>query len=348
MAAMCSTPRISFCGWKSPLIAVTRLPIFLARSPTRSRSLAIRSALTTSRRSTAIGCRRAMVSTAFSSTSRCSASIDGSSAIARWARSASRRASASTASATCFSARPPISATMRAMSCRSTSNALAVCSLIVTVIASFLCRSAEPAGDIVLRALVTRRRKHFTGRVELHQLTQIHERREVRDAGGLLHVVGDDHDRIVRFELVDQLLDLGGRDRIERRAGLVEQDHLGLDCDGARDAQPLLLTARQALPVDRKLILHLIPQRGAPQRHLDPAVKLRFRQLLIEANPEGDVLVDRHRKWRRLLEHHADAGAQQIEILPGPQDIIAIEQHLSLRALVRIEIVHPVEDAQQR
>src|SRR5262245_30195192 len=322
--------------------------MFLARSPTRSRSLAMRSALTTSRRSTAIGCRRAMVSTAFSSTSRCSASIDGSSAIARWARSASRLASASTASATCFSARPPISATMRAMSCRSTSKALAVCSPIVIVIGVIPCRSAEAAGDVVLRALVTRRRKYLAGRVELHQLTQIHERREIGDAGGLLHVVGDDHDRIVSLELVDQLLDLGGRDRIECRAGLVEQDHLWFDRNGARNAQPLLLTARQALPVDRELVLHLVPQRGAPQRHLDPAVKLRLRQLLIEANAEGDVLVDRHRKRRRLLEYHADTGAQQVQVLPGPQDVIAVKQHLSLRALVRIEIVHPVENAQQR
>src|SRR5258705_7645583 len=345
---MCSTPRMSFCGWKSPLIAVTRLPMFLARSPTRSRSLAMRSALTTSRRSTAIGCRRAIVSTAFSSTSRCSASIDGSSAIARWARSASRLASASTASATCFSARPPISATMRAMSCRSTSKALAVCSLIVTVIASFLCRSAEPAGDIVLRALVTRRRKHLAGRVELHQLAQIHERREIGDASGLLHVVGHDHDRIVGLELVDQLLDLGGRDRIKRRAGLVEQDRLGLDRDGARDAQALLLTARQAQTIDRELVLHLVPQGGAPQRHLDPAVKLRLWQFLVKANAEGDVLVDRHRKRGRLLEHHADAGAQQIEILARRQDVTPVEQHLPLRALVRIEIVHPVEHAQQR
>jgi hypothetical protein len=67
---------------------------------------------TISRRSTAIGCRRAIVSTARSSISACSASMLGSLATVRWARSASRRASASTASAICFSASPPISATI--------------------------------------------------------------------------------------------------------------------------------------------------------------------------------------------------------------------------------------------
>ena len=47
----------------------------------RSRSLATRSAPTISRRSTAIGWRRAMVRIAFSSISRCSASIVASAAI---------------------------------------------------------------------------------------------------------------------------------------------------------------------------------------------------------------------------------------------------------------------------
>ena len=73
-----------------------------------------------------------------------------------------------------------------------------------------------------------------------------------------------------------------------------------------------------------------------------------FEQLLVEPDAEGDVLVDRHRERRRLLEHHADARAQQVEILLGRQDVLAVEQHLALGALVRIEIVHPVEDAQQR
>ena len=40
----------------------------------------------------------------------------------------------------------------------------------------------------------------------------------------------------------------GGGDRVERRARLVHQDHLGLDRDGAGDAQALLLAARQAVP----------------------------------------------------------------------------------------------------
>ena len=98
---------------------------------------------------------------------------------------------------------------------------------------------------------------------ELDQLAEIHEGGEVGDARRLLHVVGDDDDRVVVLQLVDQLLDLGGRDRIERRARLVEQDHLGPHRDGAGDAQALLLAAGQAEAVGAELVLDLVPQRGA-------------------------------------------------------------------------------------
>src|SRR5690606_3653339 len=74
-------------------------------------------------------------------------------------------------------------------------------------------RSAEAAGDIVLRAPVGRVHEDAAGRPGLHNLAQIHERRPLRNAGRLLHVVGDDDDRVVAPELADQLLDPRGRDR---------------------------------------------------------------------------------------------------------------------------------------
>ncbi len=66
-------------------IFIERLAMFLARSPTRSRSPATRIAPMISRRSTAIGWRRAMVRIACSSISRCSASRRGSVATTCWA-----------------------------------------------------------------------------------------------------------------------------------------------------------------------------------------------------------------------------------------------------------------------
>src|ERR1700761_8231218 len=261
---MCSSPRISFSGWESPSSAAPRLPMFLARSPIRSRSVATRMAPTISRRSIAIGWRRAMVSTARSSMTRCRLSISASAVTTRCPSATSRRTSASTESTIRRSARPPISATRRVNSCRSLSNALAVCSLAMIISAIGPCRpSAEAAGDVILGPPIARRGEDLAGVVELDQLAEIHEGGLVGDARRLLHVMGHDRDRVVLGELLDQLLDLGGRDRIERRARLPGQDHLGPHRHGAGDAEALLLAAGQRQARRVELVLDLVPQRAA-------------------------------------------------------------------------------------
>src|SRR6195256_4633267 len=339
---MCSRPRISFSGWKSFSSAATRLPMFWAGSPIRSRSVATRMAPTISRRSTAIGWGRAMVKTARSSITRCRPSISASAATTRWPSAMSRRISASTESTIMRSARPPISATSRVNSCRSLSNALAVCS------EAMIVSLAEPAGDVVLGASIARRREYPAGLVEFDQFPEIHEGGLVRDARGLLHMVGDDGDGVVLRQFLDQFLDLGGRNRIQRRARLVEQNDLGPHRHGAGDAEPLLLAAGQAEARGVELVLDLVPQRAAAPRLLDAAVHLGPGNLLVEPDAERDVLIDRHRKRRRLLEHHADPRAQQIEIELGIEHVGLIEHQPAGGALTRIKIVHPVEYPQQR
>src|ERR1700723_3719745 len=149
-----------------------------------------------------------VVSTARSSITRCRLSISTSAATTRLPSATSRRISASTDSTIIRSARPPISATSRVSSCRSLSNALAVCS------EAMFFSSAEPAGDVVLGASIARRGENLVGFVEFDQLPEIHEGGLVRDARGLLHIVGDDGDGIVFRQFLDQFLDLGGRNRI--------------------------------------------------------------------------------------------------------------------------------------
>src|ERR1700712_2716419 len=255
--------------------------MFLARSPIRSRSVATRMALTISRRSTAIGWRRAMVRTARSSITRCRLSISASAATTRWPSATSRRISASTDSTIMRSASPPISATSRVNSCRSVSNALAVCSEAMSL------SSAEAAGDVVLGASIARRGEDLVGFAELDQFSQIHEGRLVGDARGLLHVVGDDGDGVVLRQFLDQLLDLGGRNRIERRARLVEQDHFGPHRDGARDAQPLLLPAGQAEAGSIQLVLDFVPERAAAQRLLDAAIHFDLESFSYSLTPNA-------------------------------------------------------------
>ncbi len=136
-------------------------------------------------------------------------------------------------------------------------------------------------------------------------------------------------------------------DRVQRRGRLVEQDHLGPGRDGARDAQALLLAARQAAGRGGQPVLHLRPERRAGERPFDALVHLRAAQPLVQAHPEGDVVVDRHRERRRLLEHHADAAAQRVEVDARVDDVGAVHHHLPLGALARVEVVHPVQHPQQ-
>src|SRR3954452_13706726 len=125
--------------------------------------------------------------------------------------------------------------------------------------------SAELARDVVLRARIGGRGEDLVRGVVLDELAREHERRRVRHARGLLHIVRDDDDRVALLELGDELLDTKRRDRVQRRARLVHEDHLGLDRDGAGDAQALLLAARQADARLREAVLDLLPQAGAAQ-----------------------------------------------------------------------------------
>src|SRR5580704_16267497 len=52
--------------------------------------------------------------------------------------------------------------------------------------------SSEAAGDVRLRARITRRGKELRRGTELDELPDEQECREVADAGGLLHVMRDD------------------------------------------------------------------------------------------------------------------------------------------------------------
>ena len=66
-------------------------------------------------------------------------------------------------------------------------------------------------------------------RAELDELAGQQEGGEVADAGGLLHVVGDDGDGAEIFQLDEELFDFGGADGIESGARLVEEKDFGFD-----------------------------------------------------------------------------------------------------------------------
>src|SRR5918994_6597292 len=80
--------------------------------------------------------------------------------------------------------------------------------------------SAEPARDVILGELVLRAGEQAASRPLLDHIARpvlghVEEHGPVRGAGGLLHVVGHDHDGVLLLELEHELLDLERRARIE-------------------------------------------------------------------------------------------------------------------------------------
>jgi hypothetical protein len=147
---------------------------------------------------------------------------------------------------------------------------------------------------------------------------------------------------------VDQLLDLGGGDRIERGAGLVHQDDLGIDGDRPGDAQPLLLPARQGGAAFGEPVLDLLPKPRPLQRLLDDRVELLPpRRQPVDPGAVGDVLVDRLGERVGLLEHHPDPGAQLNDVHAARIDVVAVQLDLPRDPGVRDGVVHPVQRAQE-
>src|SRR5258706_7491311 len=208
-------------------------------------------------------------------------------------------------------------------------------------------RSAEAAADVVFGRADARLHEDLAGLAELDQLAEVHEGRVVRNAGGLLHVVSHDHDRVALLQLLHQLLDLLRRDRVQGGARLVEQDHLGLDGDRARDAQALLLAAREAERALVQAVPHLVEETRAHQALLDDLVELRAHTHAVDARAVRHVLVDRLRERVRLLEHHADAPAQREHVDLGPEHVLVVEQDLARDAHAVDQVLHAVDAAQQ-
>src|SRR5438034_10930552 len=103
--------------------------------------------------------------------------------------------------------------------------------------------SAEAAGDVGLRARITGSGEELRRGAELDELPNEQERREVADARGLLHIVGDDSDGADVFQLHQQFFNFGSADGIERGAGFIEEENFGFDGKSAGNAQALLLAA---------------------------------------------------------------------------------------------------------
>src|SRR5262245_21109585 len=207
---------------------------------------------------------------------------------------------------------------------------------------------SEPARDVVLRQLVLGFGEHVRGHPVLHEPAQPEERRAVRDPGGLLEVVGHDDDRVLLLELVDQLLDLQGRDGVEGGAGLVHEEDLRLHRDRPGDAATLHLSPGEPEPALLEAVLHLVPESGPPEAALARFVERRLVVDPRDAQPVDHVLVDRLGEGVRLLEDHPHPAPHLDDVGGAGVDVEALDVEDPPDLHVVDEVVHPVDAAQQR
>ena len=185
----------------------------------------------------------------------------------------------------------------------------------LTVSSSRDAAKLERTPQEAARALVVRIVEHVCGHALLDDPALVHEDEPVADLAGELHLVGDDEHRhpdpsqVAHHDqhLADEL-------RIERGGDLVEEHHVRLHHQRARDRDALLLAARELMRIVRRLLLE--PDRR--QQHPRPRLRLRARQLPDLARGERDV-VDRAqvREEVELLEDHPDplAHARDVDAL---------------------------------
>src|SRR5258708_33241425 len=156
--------------------------------------------------------------------------------------------------------------------------------------------------------------------------------------------MGDGDDGTEFFQLYEQFFDFGGADGIEGRARLVEQEHFRFDGEGAGNAQALLLAAGKLVSGFMKMVFHFVPERGMPKAFFDGLGQGELRA--IDAQTRGDVVEDGFGKWIGPLEDHADATAEQGNVLR--KKALAIEEDFSLEAGDAQRLRHAVHGAKER
>src|ERR1051325_4335899 len=118
----------------------------------------------------------------------------------------------------------------------------------------------ESPRDVILRLLLRGASEELRRGVEFDQLAQIEKGGVIGHSRGLLHVVGDDDYGVVLLELQNQVFDLGRGERVEGGGRFVHEEHFGLHGQGAGNAQPLLLAARETDRRSVEAVLDLIPE----------------------------------------------------------------------------------------
>ena len=105
-------------------------------------------------------------------------------------------------------------------------------------------------------------------RPDLDDLAEVHDSDAIGDVTNEREIVGDEQvgETEVALQRLEQVDDLGANRDVERRDGLVEHDHLWIECEGAGESDPLPLPAGKLM---RKPICMLGAQTHGPQQLVD-------------------------------------------------------------------------------
>ena len=175
---------------------------------------------------------------------------------------------------------------------------------------------------------------------DLGDLAEVHHEHAVGDVTDDVQVVRDEDVREpeVALQVLEQVQDLRLHGHVEGGDGLVADDQLRVDRQGARDADPLPLPAGELV---REAVVVLRVQADDLQQLLDAALDLRLGADLVHLERLGDDEADPLALVQarvRILEDHHQLAADRAHVGPAQVgDVAAAEGDPAAR---RIEQAH--------
>ena len=90
-------------------------------------------------------------------------------------------------------------------------------------------------------------------------------------------------------------------------------------------------------------VMHLVPQPDIPQYLFDNGYRVCTPLNTMLVQRKFDITVDRERKWRRLLEYHADLPPQCLYIAGRVMDVTTIDANAAGNSTAGNQVGKPID-----